>query len=250
MKVNFQILIGMCAKAHKGYRNENGRKGNTIEQVKKEELMHIVQNSVLFRNVDKKEAKSLLEHGRVKSCKKGGFVFEETDTPSKFYILIRGKITIFKDTAAGKRILITDIESAGEMFGEVYLFLECENYGMYAQAQEDSAVLELTKEIFENRTLQYNMMCIFAWKAYAMNRKIKILGGSDIRGKIVRYLFELQGADGKIRGELRREVMADYMNVARPSLSRELGRMQSEGILYIEGRKIEVINQEKFESYL
>ena len=44
--------------------------------------------------------------------------------------------------------------------------------------------------------------------------------------------------------------MADYMNVARPSVSRELGNMQEEGILRIKGKHIMILDRERFESYL
>ena len=71
-----------------------------------------------------------------------------------------------------------------------------------------------------------------------------------IREKIVRYLFERKNTDGTIRGNLVREEMAEYMNVTRPSLSRELGSMQKEGILEIQGRDIRIADWEKFEMYL
>jgi len=223
-----------------------GKKESKIEQIEP-----ILEKCELFNNVEQAKRSSILERcGTIKTYEKGAFVFEETDAPSKLYILISGKVAIFKDTMSGKRILITGIEHSGEMFGEIYLFLGCESYGMYAQAQEDSVILRLTETVFESRTLQNNMMHIFAKKAYAMNRKIKILGGSDIREKVVRYLFEWQGADGEIHGDLRREEMADYMNVARPSLSRELGKMQEEGIIRMEGRRILIADREKFESFL
>jgi len=83
-----------------------------------------------------------------------------------------------------------------------------------------------------------------------MNQKVKVLGCASIREKIVRYLFERKNTDGTIRGNLVREEMAGYMNVTRPSLSRELGSMQKEGILEIQGRDIRIADWEKFEMYL
>ena len=49
---------------------------------------------------------------------------------------------------------------------------------------------------------------------------------------------------------LSREEMADYLNFTRPSLSRELGKMQEEGILELDRRQILVKAQEKMELYL
>ena len=49
---------------------------------------------------------------------------------------------------------------------------------------------------------------------------------------------------------MSREAMADYMGVTRPSLSRELGKMQTEGLIRLEGRRIIVTDQEGLEMYL
>lgn len=215
----------------------------------------------LFQGIPEDKIEELLhrEQCRIKNYPKGRFVFLEGDRPNKLFILLEGKVVISQSTMSGKRIRITDIQKPGDMFGEVYLFLEKEAYDMDAQVEETALVLELSHEVFMGKMqggdelparLQYNLMSIFAGKAYQMNRKIKVLGRSSIREKIVRYLFEIQDADGNVRGNLVREEMAEYMNVTRPSLSRELGLMQKEGILEIRGRDIVVVNQEKFEEYL
>ena len=39
---------------------------------------------------------------------------------------------------------------------------------------------------------------------------------------------------------MNREQMADFLGVARPSLSRELAAMRDEGLLHMEGKKIRV----------
>lgn len=52
------------------------------------------------------------------------------------------------------------------------------------------------------------------------------------------------------RGDIFGEVMADYMGVTRPSLSRELGKMQAEGLIRLDGRRIVVTDQDGLERYL
>lgn len=168
--------------------------------------------------------------------------------PKSLFLLIQGKVTISQSTMSGRRILLTDITRSGDLFGEVYLFIGKEAYDMDAQAVEDSEVLEIAGEI--PKVLWQNMLEIFAKKAYLMNQKVKVLGCASIREKIVRYLFERKNQDGTIHGNLVREEMAEYMNVTRPSLSRELGCMQKEGILEIQGRNIRIADWEKFEMYL
>ena len=83
-----------------------------------------------------------------------------------------------------------------------------------------------------------------------MNRKLRILGSGSLRERIVRFLVECQDSEGQIHMNLSREEMADYLNITRPSLSRELGKMQEEGILELDRRQILVKDKEKMELYL
>lgn len=72
-----------------------------------------------------------------------------------------------------------------------------------------------------------------------------------MRERIVRFLVECQDSEGVIHMSLSREEMADYLNITRPSLSRELGKMQEEmeSWNYPGGRTF-VKDQEKLEFYL
>jgi CRP-like cAMP-binding protein len=49
---------------------------------------------------------------------------------------------------------------------------------------------------------------------------------------------------------MTRETAAEYLNVARPSLSREISLLQKEGLLEIHGKRIVVKQQELLEKYL
>lgn len=226
-----------------------------------EEILAYLKQCDLGKNMTDAQVYQLLDDSRIefKTYRKNEFIFLEGDKPQKLYIFLNGKITIAKDTLAGKRILIVNIERAGEIFGEVYLFIEKQKYEMYAQAARDSNILEISNEVFlmtgrekteAERILKHNLTCVIANKAYQLNQKLKVLGSDTIREKIVRYLFERQDIDGKIKGNLNRENMADYLNAARPSLSRELGKMSQEGVIELKGKEIIVLDQEEFESYL
>lgn len=229
-----------------------------------EQAIKILENCRIFQGMSPEDRKQILMNAasRIQKYPKGSYIFQQEDSPQKLYILLNGSVEIAKETMSGKRILIAQVRQPGEMFGEVYLFVEKEQYDMYAKVQENSVVLELSGNLFSDfsdqrekygvldHTLQYNLLRIFAEKAYQLNRKLRVLGSGSLREKIVRFLSERQDVEGNIYGNFTREQMADYMNVARPSVSRELGNMQEEGILRIKGKHIMILDRERFESYL
>ncbi len=231
----------------------------------KEENDNIVQaleHSGLCREFTQDEILSLIEEKDtdIKRYEKGSFIFEEDDTPDKLYVLIEGYVEVSKMTFSGKKILITTIENLGDMFAEVYMFMGNGKYDMSAKAVEESVVLSVSCDFFENIShnikagvsakIRKNLMSIFAMKAYNLSGKVRLLGCGSIREKIALYLIENQTASGQITKNPSREELSDYLNVTRPSLSRELGNMEKEGIIKLDGRKITIVSQDKLEEYL
>ncbi|HEX3077404.1 MAG TPA: Crp/Fnr family transcriptional regulator [Lachnospiraceae bacterium] len=226
----------------------------------KKNISDILLDSMLCSNMTVDQVNELLKESvsQIKTYSKNDFIFHEGDRPTKLYVLVEGKVSICKDTITGKRILIANIQNSGEFFGEVYLFIQKEEYDMYAFVAEDTTVLEISNQLFTkegvmsqvNYMVTQNLLRIFAEKAYMLSSKMKILGSGSIRQKIVRYLFEQQEADGTIHLGYTREELADYLHVTRPSLSREMGKMQDEGIIEVTGRNIIVLNEEAIEEYL
>ena len=95
-----------------------------------------------------------------------------------------------------------------------------------------------------------NMLSLLSQKAYMLSSRIQVLASPSIREKAARFILEREMEDGSAGIGMSREAMADYMGVTRPSLSRELGKMQTEGLIRLEGRRIIVTDQESLEMYL
>ena len=226
----------------------------------KDEMMDILAGSVLFRGCTEEEIRTLIkENGGMRRYEQGEFVFTEEDAPERILMLISGALLVAKDTVSGKRMILTRIDEPGDLFGEIYPFVGKSHYDMYVETLRDSQILSISLEPFRMngnaahdriaQKLQGNLLGIAARKAYQMNRRLRVLGSSGIRGKIARLLVDLQRGGNRIH-VMPREEMADYLAVSRPSLSRELGNMVREGILKIDGRDLIILDQEGLEEYL
>ncbi len=233
-----------------------------MDKDENDSIIQALSKSALCKEFTQDELLSLLEENNteIKKYEKGSFVFEEGDVPDRLYVLIYGLVEVSKLTFSGKKILITTIENPGDMFAEVYMFMGESKYDMSAQTGEESLILSISSEFFENisyntnalaaEKIRKNLMSIFAMKAYNLSGKVRLLGCGSIREKISLYLIENQTPSGEIAKNPSREELADYLNVTRPSLSRELGNMEKEGIIRLDGRKIVIVSQEKLEEYL
>lgn len=227
----------------------------------KEKLIAVLQKCTLCAGMGAAEIRELLDSSqvRIKEYSKGDIVFHDGDMPRCIYILLEGEVHILKDTFSGRQIFLSEIDEAGDMFGEVYDVLE-QPYDMYVEAVTQSKVLEISSHLLRFGAggvmsksalmVQQNLMRIFARKAYFMQGKIKVLASGSLREKIVRFLFQSLGQDGSVELAISREYMAAYLAATRPSLSRELSAMHREGILAVDGKHIRVLDMDRFEEYL
>ena len=80
------------------------------------------------------------------------------------------------------------------------------------------------------------------------NKKLRILSMNTIRKKVMMYLgyeYEKQGTE-RIEISFNRETLAAYLCVNRSALSRELGKMEEEGLVKINGKKFVLLKPEQF----
>ena len=95
-----------------------------------------------------------------------------------------------------------------------------------------------------------NMLSILAQKAYYLNQKLQIMSCSTLRQKIIKVLLRHLSADGRVTLSMNREELADFLNTARPSLSRELMKMQEEGLIRIKRKEIVIVQLEELQNLL
>lgn len=129
--------------------------------------------------------------------------------------------------------------SKHEIFGEGLIFSDNNFYPVNVIAQKmNTEVLHIKKsnilKLFQlNQEISANLIRILSNKMTFLNQKVRLLALSTIRQKISLYLLE-QYKDNmsfKIPIVTSKKNLADLFAIARPSLSRELIAMKTEGII-------------------
>jgi CRP-like cAMP-binding protein len=136
---------------------------------------------------------------------------------------------------------------AGQLFGEALACLQPPHSPIQLEAIKDSIVLLLDITAFHQERemlsgtgyhLAMNLIHNLAQKNLYQNRKIRILSQKKLRDRIGIFLREMpRQADGAVLVRLTTTAMAEFLGVNRSALSRELGQMQDDGELRIEGRR-------------
>ena len=116
-----------------------------------DEYIAVLEASPLFKGISGERIARLLRSSQTgtKEYKKGERVFSEADRPDKLLILLSGKLLVAEDTVSGKRLVLATIDQPGDLFGEVYPFVDKEEYDMYVEAARESVVFSIGLEIFD-----------------------------------------------------------------------------------------------------
>ena len=212
--------------------------------------------SPLFRNIKDRDLVVMLECLRPKlvEYKKDKYIAVEGDEYDGIGILLSGEAVVSKENAAGNRVII-NILKPGDMFGEMAAFSNKDKWPATIYSQEKCAVSflppskiigECEKTCYSHRTLILNMLGIISEKALMLNRKVEYLAIKSMRAKISTFLLEQYKKTGKTTFmiPLNRNELADFLNVSRPSMSREMCRMKEEGIIDFHRASIRIINPE------
>ncbi|NLW43184.1 MAG: Crp/Fnr family transcriptional regulator [Tissierellia bacterium] len=218
-----------------------------------------LEEVTLFKGLKEEEIKSVLDkHAQRQEFKKGEYIFVKGDKPKYMYILEKGSLSVFNDDVFGKRELLSSFSNPGDLFAEVYLYLEKRTYHFSAIADSDLKLIVISKEFFNQiydlntkigRIVTENYLNILSEKLYYFNQKIRMISGFTLRQKLSRYILENRDDGLEFNLTYNREELADYLGSTRPSVSRELSKMQEEGLINIDRSKIIILDLEELNNY-
>lgn len=178
---------------------------------------------------------------KITSYKKKEYVTIAENRFTGIGIVLEGEVIVTKENAAGNRVIMAKLKE-GDIFGEMMAFSGYNKWAATVVASTDCTVIFLPPEkIVGNcsnicrghKLLIQNMLSLISKKALGLNRKVEYLVIKSIRRKISVYLLEQYNKTGRLTFivPLKRNELAEFLNVSRPSLSREIIKMKEEGII-------------------
>ena len=216
------------------------------------EWIDVLQSSLLFRGIGNESLNIMLDclKPKIRRCKQREIIVAYGQPFQGVGIIASGKIALTKETYSGNRIMMGILDT-GDIFGEMVAFSEHRVWPMTVIAQEDCILLFLPPDKItgtcsnicaSHSTLIMNMLQILSNRASMLNKKIEHLSAKNIRGKISSYLLDIYWQTGKatLTIPMKRHELADYLNIPRPSLSREMGLMRDAGMIEFNGSLITI----------
>ncbi|HEX2946941.1 MAG TPA: Crp/Fnr family transcriptional regulator [Clostridia bacterium] len=206
-------------------------------------LQRVLSECMLFRGMTAPELSALLDclDLRVRRFSRNDIVNMAGDPFEGVGVVLSGQADVIRENSAGDRMIMA-ILKPGELFGEMAAFSGVGKWPATVVAHSDCSVMyvpsdrltgQCEKACAGHRRLIVNMLGILSRKALTLSKKLEYLSIRSVRGRIANFLLEHYMKNGQLIFILpmNRNEMADFLNITRPSLSREMSRMRDEGIL-------------------
>ena len=218
-------------------------------------------NTALFRGLSENDLQCALKDlkARKRSYEKDEPILHANQTTDRMGLVLSGSVRIESTDMWGIRTILTHI-GPGQYFAEAYALLGNEPMLVEAIANEASDILfldlgHLKDGLHENQPwitqFLYNLTLLGAQKNLGLSRRSFFTSPKTIRARVLAYLHFMAVKKGQPVSEIPfdRQQFADYLNVDRSALSKELGKMKKDGLISFEKNRFELLKSENDFSY-
>jgi CRP/FNR family transcriptional regulator len=190
----------------------------------------------------------------------GELLFSEGEPCNGLHIIARGKVRIFK-TSVGGREQVLAVNSPGETVAELPVF-DNGPYPASAVAVEDAEIAFISRRDFHAYCMEHPEVAlkVLAVAGARLRRLVGIveeLSFATIRQRLVAVLVKLAQDEGKNTPDgiqvllpASHQELANQLGTVRELISRNLMRLQAEGLLEVDARQIVVKDVKGLKSLL
>lgn len=220
--------------------------------------LSMLKKCTLFRNKESDEIESLLSNisYRTETFTESEVIFSPVQNANKMGIILSGTADIQKLFPTGK-VVIIERKKTADIIAEASMFSKLDYYSDTIVACKPCEILLVTKKdlltLFNlDPTVLLNYLEHVSNSTLVLKNKIGILSLDSIRAKIAGYLIYDYKMNGShvISLPFSKKEWAEYMDVSRTSLSRELRGLEFEGILSFDKRTIVIKDLNQLEKIL
>lgn len=215
---------------------------------------HHIASMPLFHGLPTQYCKDLAALVVDQVFRQGQLIFSEGDEGTGFYVIISGRVKIFKLSLEGKEQIL-HIFGPGDPIGEVAVFAG-KHFPAYAEALDDSRTLFFPRDAFmdlirKNPSLAMNMLAVLSQRLRKFATLVEDLSLKEVPGRLAAYLLYLSKTDQdskNINLDISKAQLSSLLGTAPETLSRILTRMIKAGLVRSDGlRSYSILDRAELE---
>lgn len=183
----------------------------------------------------------------------GATIFNEGELCTSIFVVLEGQILIQKIDSSGRYLNVAEA-TVGELIGPNVLFSDNSSYPLSTTALTEVTLLSLPKELVlklcqVNLHFLETLLKIASGKAFMLTRRLNEVTVQTLKQNITRFLLtEANKQDSLvIRLPFTKKEWAEGLGVQRPSLQRELKKLEDLGFIIVKRDLIQIVDQTMLE---
>jgi len=217
-------------------------------------LINVMAGIPLFQGLPQQQLEELADIVVDQTFTKGQQIFLEGEEATGFYVVISGRVKVFKLSPEGKEQIL-HIFGAGEPFGEVPMFLGG-HFPANAETLEKSRIFFFARPTFidliiRQPSLALNMLAALSRLLRQLTHLIENLSLKEVPGRLAAYLLYLSESSGDVMDvelDIAKVQLASLLGTIPETLSRILAKMSNQGLIEVDGRKIKLLDRQSLEN--
>jgi CRP/FNR family transcriptional regulator len=218
-----------------------------------------LRSTTLFGELDETELRELAERAVERKLARDEILFVAGDEARGLFVVVSGSLRAFREGVDGREQVI-HVESAGATIAELPVF-DDKPYPSTVTAEEDTIVLYLDKNDVRSLCLKHPRIALAALKLLAGRLRkcaelVEALSLREVDQRLARWLLSEARARGcrtpsgiEVTLVLTNQQIAAHIGTVREVVSRALSRLQQNGFITIDGRRITIGEEKTLEVY-
>ncbi len=218
-----------------------------------------LRRTELFGGLDAVELRALADRAVERRLAKGEILFVAGEEARGLYVVVRGSVRAFRESPDGREQVI-HVERAGSTVAEVPVF-DDRAYPSTVAADDETLLLFIDKRDVRRLIVEHPKIGLAALKLLAGRLRrcgdlVESLSLREVGQRLARLLLseaEARGvrADAGVRFDLAltKHQIAARVGTVREVVSRALARLQTDGLVVVEGRSVTIPDDAALREY-
>ena len=203
-------------------------------------MINRLEDICLFSSLKGEQLEKLKQISSIKELKEGNILFYEGEKPQFLYFLLEGLVKIYRYDEKDN-IKILSYYYTQSLIGEAAT-LQQTPYQTTAECDTDSTILVVEYEKFEKHFLRNPDVAIQL--IMQLVNKLKIMMNSSMPKTSMQKLAQLIYENRELFTKIKKYKIADILNMAPETFSRNLKKLKSDKIINYGKGKFEVLNED------
>ncbi len=218
-----------------------------MKQENTENIKQNLKRHHLFSELTDSQLDRVSQFSQQQKLVEGQRLFTQADKVTSFYMVISGKIKLFRMSPDGQEKII-EIVKAGEVFAEALMFTNQIGYPVSSAALAETIVISINANNFQEMLRGSTATCLLMLgsMSFQLRKLIKEIDTITLHSgtcRVASYLIQEMSEDkNNFTLDTPKNVIAARLSVKPETFSRIIKNLKNQDILTIEGNSVTVHN--------